>query len=414
MSNFYFSIVLRRLALLVLFFIPLILVLCFTKDVSAQQKNVNLYYFWGDGCPHCAQAKIYLNDFLKSNQAVTLKSYEVWNDIENANKLKEFGSFLNVEVAGVPFFVIGDQYIVGFNKSTTPDQLNKRISYCLENECIDIETRLSETQNKSGSSASVLDNDNSNPPNIPTKVDIPIFGEMQLKNMSLPILSAVLGGIDGFNPCAMWVLVFLISLLIGLKDKKRMLFLGSAFILSSAFVYFVFMSAWLNLILFIGVIFWIRVAVGLIAVLGGGYNLREFFVNKDAACKVTDDKKRKAVFSKLRELTGRKNLIVASVGIMLLAFAVNLIELVCSAGLPLVFTQTLSLSNLPKWEYYMYMGIYIFVFMLDDLIVFILAMLTLEITGISNKYSRYSHLVGGTLMIIIGILLIVKPEYLMF
>ena len=52
--------------------------------------------------------------------------------------------------------------------------------------------------------------------------------------------------------------------------------------------------------------------------------------------------------------------------------------------------------------------------MLDDIIVFMIAVITLKVTGISNKYQKYSHLIGGILMLIIGILMIVKPEWLMF
>jgi len=99
---------------------------------------------------------------------------------------------------------------------------------------------------------------------------------------------------------------------------------------------------------------------------------------------------------------------------VLLAFAVNLVELICSAGLPVIFTQLLTLSDLSPWQYYAYMLLYIFVFMLDDLFVFIVSMITLEMTGITTKYSRISHLIGGILMVIIGLLLIFKPELLMF
>lgn len=199
-----------------------------------------------------------------------------------------------------------------------------------------------------------------------------------------------------------------------MKDKKRRWILGIAFILSSGFVYFLFMSAWLNIILFIGFIVWVRIVIGLIAIGGGAYNLKEYFTNKASVCKVTGGEKRQKVFEKLREITHQRSFAIALGGIVLLAFAVNLVELICSAGLPVIFTQVLALSNLTSWQYGLYMFLYIFVFMVDDLFVFITAMVTLEITGISSKYSRFSHLVGGVLMMIIGLLLIFKPEWLMF
>jgi hypothetical protein len=223
-----------------------------------------------------------------------------------------------------------------------------------------------------------------------------------------------LGALDGFNPCAMWALLFLISLLIGMENKKRMWIFGSTFIIASAFVYFLFMAAWLNLLLFIGFIFWIRVIIGLVALGGGAYNLKEYFSNPAGVCKVTGGEKRQKFFERLKNIVYRKNFYIALGGIIILAFAVNLVELICSAGLPVIFTQVLALSDLSIWQYYFYMLLYILIFMLDDLIVFFLAMATLQVTGITSKYSRISHLVGGTLMLIIGLLLIFKPELLMF
>jgi hypothetical protein len=99
---------------------------------------------------------------------------------------------------------------------------------------------------------------------------------------------------------------------------------------------------------------------------------------------------------------------------MLLAFSVNLIELLCSLGLPVIFTQVLSLNNLSTIEYIIYMIIYIIFFLIDDIIIFVIAMKTLEIKAISNKYTKYSHLIGGLIMLIIGLLLILKPEWIMF
>jgi hypothetical protein len=224
----------------------------------------------------------------------------------------------------------------------------------------------------------------------------------------------VLGAIDGFNPCAMWALLFLISLLLGMKDRKRMWILGTAFIFTSALVYFTFMAAWLNLILFIGIVAWVRIIIGLIALLGGGYNLKEYFTSPAGVCKVSGGDKKQKFFEKLKDVTKQKNFYIALGGIVVLAFAVNLIELICSAGLPAVYTQVLALSDLSILQYYLYLLFYVFIFMLDDLIVFIIAMKTLEVTGFTAKYSKWSHLIGGILMIAIGLLLIFRPELLMF
>ena len=167
-------------------------------------------------------------------------------------------------------------------------------------------------------------------------------------------------------------------------------------------------------LLFLGFIVWIRIIIGLVALGSGGYNLREWWVNREAYCKVTKNEKRQRIFTKLKEITQNKKFLMALGGIILLAFAVNLVEAICSAGLPAIYTQILTLSDLSTLGYYSYILLYILVFMLDDLIVFFIAMITLKAVGLSGKFSRASNLIGGILMLIIGLILIFKPEWLMF
>lgn len=199
-----------------------------------------------------------------------------------------------------------------------------------------------------------------------------------------------------------------------MKDRKRMWILGSAFIVTSASVYYLFLAAWLNLFLFIGFIFWVRIAIGTVALGAGFYNIRDYIVNKQGGCKVMGNEKRQKIFKRIRDITQKQHFLLALGGMIILAVMVNMIELVCSAGLPAIYTQILSLSQLPSWQYYLYLAFYVLIFMFDDLLIFFTAMITLRAVGIEGKYSRYSHLIGGILMSIIGILLIFKPELLMF
>lgn len=199
-----------------------------------------------------------------------------------------------------------------------------------------------------------------------------------------------------------------------MKDRKRMWILGTAFVFTSAFVYFLFMSAWLNLFLFLGLIVWVRILIGFTALGAGFYNLRDYFINKEGGCKVTGGEKRQKTFSQIRKVTQKRKFILALAGIILLAFAVNLVELICSAGLPAVYTQILSFNQLPTWQYYLYLLLYIFFFMIDDLLVFFIAMFTLQTVGVGGKYARFSRLIGGILMVLIGVLMLLKPELLMF
>jgi hypothetical protein len=191
--------------------------------------------------------------------------------------------------------------------------------------------------------------------------------------------------------------------------------LGSAFIAASGLVYFLFLSAWLNFFLFAGAVLFIRIAIAIVALGSGAWYLKEYFTNKGNTCTVVEGhNKRQKVFERIREVVNKRAFVLAFVGIILLAFAVNAIELFCSLGLPAVYTKVLATSRLPVWQYYGYLVLYIIFFMLDDMVVFVTAMVTLRAVGPQSKYGRISHLVGGVLMLAIGILLLFKPQLLMF
>lgn len=341
----------------------------------------------------------------KKYPQIEVKSFEVTGNRENAALLQKVGQELNTEISGIPFTVVGQQSFSGyFDDQTTGKEIEKAVICGLENGCEDVVGNL--LTNVLGTQVSK--------DKIPEIIKLPIIGEIKTQNLSLPLFTFVIALLDGFNPCAMWVLIFLISLLLGMAKRKKMWLLGTTFIAASAFVYFLFMAAWLNLFLFLGFILWIRIIVSFIALIAGAYNLRDYFVNKEGACKVVGGEKRQRVFEKLKKITAEKRLILALIGIVLLAFAVNLIELVCSAGLPAVYTQVLALNQLARWQYYLYLLFYILIFMLDDLLIFFAAMITLQVTNLSGQYNRYSRLIGGALMLIIGLLLLFKPEVLMF
>lgn len=406
--------------------------------VDVGEKTVNLYFFWGDGCPHCEREKPFLEKLDEKYPGLKVYQHEIWKNAENRKLMVEFGKKLDAVVTGVPFTVVGDEYFIGWlDEKNTGAQIEEAVINALKNGSVDVGEQIEnggESESVTGGETGVdgeMDELEDEVPSeqatqekveeredkvspIPESLTLPLIGELKTKDLSLPLLTILIGGLDGFNPCAMWTLVFLISLLLGMENRRRMWVLGTTFIVASAGVYFLFLSAWLNLLLFIGFIFWVRVVIALVALGGGGYYLKQYFFNPHATCAVTGTEKRQRVFEKLRILTHEKHFWIAFGGIILLAAAVNLVELICSAGLPAVYTQILTLSELPAWQYYGYLLLYIFVFMLDDLIVFILAMVTLKITGISDKYSHASHLIGGVAMVVIGLLLLLKPEWLMF
>jgi hypothetical protein len=355
---------------------------------------------------------VFLAELEGNYPQITVRDFEVWKSAENRQILIDLGKALNVDVSGVPFTVVGDKYFIGwYDKDSTGKAIEAAVATATEQGCADIAAGIIDPGNDPQENGSCGEQDKEE---IPQSVNVPFLGQINVKDFSLPAIAVILGALDGFNPCAMWTLLFLISLLLGMENRKRMWILGCAFIVASSLVYFTFMAAWLNLLLFIGFIFWVRFAVGAIAIGGGIYNLKSYFSKKPAVCANAADPKRKKVFDKIKNITRQNNFYFALGGIILLAFAVNLVELICSAGLPVIFTQILAMSDLAAWQYYSYIALYILVFMADDLFVFFAAMITLKMAGATSKYQKASHLIGGVLMLAIGLLLIFRPEWLMF
>lgn len=368
------------------------------------------YLFWAEGCPHCEHAINYLQRLEAEEPRFGLRMFEVTRNAGNRALFRKAIESFGIADPAVPLTVIGDRVWVGYlNDAQTGVEMRARATACLAMSCPDSVAGLAgaEPSAPAARPGRVMGA-------LPETLHLPLIGEVAVKELSLPAIAVLLGALDGFNPCAMWTLVFLIGLLVGMKDTVRMWILGAAFILGSAAVYFVFMAAWLNLLLFLGSVGLIRVVIGLLALGGGAYYLRQYVLNKEEACAVTAPARRQRVFQRLKTLTQESRFLIAFFGILALAFLVNLVELVCSAGIPVVFTQILTMSALSAWQYHGYLLLYILVFMADDLLVFVTAMTTLRVTGLTTKYSRYSHLLGAVVLAVIGALMLLRPEWLMF
>jgi glutaredoxin len=387
---------------------------------AQEEQKITAYLFHSVTCPHCkAEIKWFKEKYLPSNSDVELKMYEVSRQKKNSNALTKVAEALDFQVSGVPLLVIGEEQIVGFGEGTTDKEIERII----------VKYRQGEYQDRVGEIVGgvpvveeiVMGSGEENAGQIEEDdeeriFNLPILGEVNPKTASLPILAIVIGLVDGFNPCAMWILIFLITMLFNMKDKKKMWILGITFLVTSAVVYLLFMMTWLNLAVFLNKVRPIQMIIAGFAIVFGAINLNNYYksLKKADACEVVKPEKRKKIIEQIKKVTSEQKFWLALVGIIVLAISVNLIELLCSLGLPVVFTQILSLNNLSAGQYGLYMFLYILFFLIDDIIVFVIAMKTLKIATASSKYAKYSHLIGGLIMVIIGILMLLKPEILMF
>lgn len=357
------------------------------------ENKVNIYLFYGDGCPHCEKEEKFLDKlYEKYKDNVQIFRYETWYNQENASLMLTIKKLFNLpESKGVPFTIIGKETYVGYN-----DYVGEKI-----------ENQLIEYLDISDVSGENIVDEN--------KENIPFLGEINIKDVSVGLVAIILGFVDGFNPCAMWVLLFLINMLFGMQNKKRMFLLGFVFLLTSGFVYFLSMLGITSILSYISVPV-VRSIIGIIAILIGIYNVVKYYKtrNDDAGCHVVDDKKRKKIFNKIKAFTNEKNLILALAGVIALAVSVNMVELACSTVFPATFAEILAVNEITGIGRIIYLLIYTLFYMIDDMVIFVIAVSTLSITTASSKYGKYSSLIGGIIMLFVGLLLVFKPEWIMF
>lgn len=403
-------------SLKILFLVICLFSFCNVVNAVSKKNLVNIYLFHSYTCKHCKEEIKLLDELEKEYDNIKVYKYEV-NENGNGELLKNISEIMGSKVTGTPYTIIGNKVFSGYDYENSKGRFKGAIEYYSK---YGYEDKVGEYISSIPlPSYEVKDTD----PDVDEyindyisyKVKLPLIGEVKLKNLTLPLITVVIGLADGFNPCAMWVLLFLISMLIGMKDKKRMWILGSTFLLTSALIYLIFMMSWLNLANLLISVVWVRVIIAIVSLVGGIINLRGYIKHrKVSGCDVVDDKKRNKIITRIKKFTTEKNFWLAILGVIVLAISVNVVELACSAGLPVMFIEILSLNNLTAIEEIIYIVLYMLFFLLDDFVVFVIAMTTLSLTGVSSKYGNLSKLIGGILMLLIGLLLMFKPEWIMF
>lgn len=370
---------------------------------EAESTKVTVYLFYSSSCVHCKAENAFLDDLEDQyGDTIDIKRYEVTQNATNNNYLKLVKERVGSTSSGVPFTVIGEKYYIGYSNTIGSTMENTIDSYL---ESMNGQTPGDDSNDSDDDSGDVVNEDKNN-------IDLPLLGEVDAKQVSLPLVAVILGTIDGFNPCAMWILLFLINMLFNMKDRKKMWLLGLIFLFTSAFVYFLAMLG-LSVVIGMTAVVWVRTLIALVAIVGGIINLNSYLKTPKDGCHVVDEKKRKKYFTKIKKFTNEQNLFLAIIGVIALAASVNLVELACSAGFPTIFISMLDLNGISGIGSILYILLYIVFFLIDDIVIFVIAMTTLKVSGITTKYNRLSHLIGGIIMVIIGLLLILKPEWIM-
>lgn len=348
-------------------------------------EKVNIYLFYSKICPHCQKEEKYFETLKEKYQdKINIYTYEVTENKTNNEIMKSLKKELKENSQGVPFTIIGSKTFLGYDES-----LNERIENTIES-YLDENTKTDNTYT------------------------IPILGKIEGKNASIILIAIILGFIDGFNPCAMWILLLLINMCISIKDKKKMLIVCLTFIITSGIIYFLSMLG-IGFILDLTTISYIRNIIAILAIILGIYNLYTYLkTRKQTGCHVVKKEKRKTIITKINNILNNKNTLLMFGGTIILATSVSLVEMACSLGFPTIFLELLSINNIHSFLKVTYLLIYILFYLIDDIVVLFLSIKAFETKGISTKYNKYVYLIGGLIMILMGVLLIFKPEWIMF
>jgi hypothetical protein len=288
---------------------------------------------------------------------------------------------------GVPTFLIGTELIVGFRSADTTGA--------------EIRARLDQTTQ------------GATPPPAVESIQTKWFGELRVRNLGLPLFTIVIGLLDGFNPCSMWVLIFMLSLLAGLANRPKMLLIAGTFVAVEGIAYFAFMAAWLNMFLLIGLSRITELILGGIAGLAGVINIKDFWAFQRGISLSIPDTAKPGLYARMRRILQAENILAALLGTVMLAVLVQAVELVCTAGLPALYTRILTMHQFDQWVYYGYLALYNVAYMLDDVLVLALGVITMSHYRLQEREGRWLKLISGIVMVGLSAVMILKPDWLM-
>ena len=358
--------------------------------------RVNLYLFWSITCPHCHRALRFVSNLTEDFPWLDVHLLE----LSDPNTARAYGAFANafdIEAVYVPaFFYCGHTFNGYDDDLTTGAYLRDTLEAC-------------HAELTSRESTVVADPTNTTPQQ---PISVPLIGELDPASLSLPVMTILLGGLDAFNPCAFFVLLFLLSLMVHVRKRSHMAIVGGTFVLFSGALYFLFMAAWLNVFLIVGHLALVTTIAGLIAIAIGAVNVKDYVWFKHGVSLSIPERAKPGLFQRMRGLVATSNLPSILIGTMTLALAANAYELLCTAGFPMVFTRILTLNELSPATHYLYIALYNVVYVLPLLAIVVVFVVTLGARKLSEDEGRILKLLSGLMMFGLGMVLLIAPDLL--
>lgn len=382
-----------------------VLLLCLASVTMAGpgEAPADLEVFVREGCPHCTAAKTFLTELQRARPSLRIAYQDVGADPAASARLRELAADRDIIQVGVPAFYLRGELVVGFRDAETTgarliELLDRAVREAAPNS---FEACKVDPRESCASPAATEEG-----------VSIPWVGRITASELGLPLFTITIGLLDGFNPCAMWVLLFLLSILVSLRNRYKMVLVAGTFVLVSGLVYLAFMAAWLNVFLLMGLSRAAQVGLGAVAVFIGTVNVKDFVAFRQGLSLTIPDSAKPGLYARMRAIVQAENLTGAMIGIVVLAVLVNFIEILCTAGFPALYTQVLTMHQLPMWQYYGYLVLYNLAYVFDDAVMVTIAVVTLSHRKLAEREGRWLKLVGGAVMIALGLALLVKPDLL--
>ena len=375
------------------------------KSAQSVVRSADIEVFIRNGCPHCAKAELFLQLLKKEQPTLRILIHDVVQEPAALERLELLAKNQGLGTVRVPAFQVGGQLIVGFSDEITTGQLIRSAL---------AQTLISQNQETSGSCEAEQSLSCEAGAEVSSREShsffLDFFGRrLSLDEVGLPLFTLAMGLLDGFNPCSMWVLILMISLLAPMNNRLRMFAIAGTFVAVEGIAYFIFMAAWLNLFLLIGLSRISEIVIAVIALLAGLINLKDFwFYGRGVSLSIPDSAK-PDIYARMRRILQAQNLTGALIGAVVLAILVQVVEFMCTSGFPALYTRILTLKQLDSISYYGYLLLYNLAYMLDDVIILTIGIITLSQRRLQEKEGRWLKLISGLVMVGLGIYLMVTP-----
>ncbi|HEX2980553.1 MAG TPA: hypothetical protein VHO48_09850 [Anaerolineaceae bacterium] len=360
-----------------------------------------VYFFWGNGCPHCAQADPFLDELVKKYPQIELRKYEVWYDEANQALFKKMGDAYGFEPKYVPTIFVGDRNWQGYSDRISKE-ITETVEGCLQGGCGDpgqgiISEGVTKPQPAAVEPAA-------------GSIDVPLIGTVNLNSQSALVSTLLISFVDGFNPCSVWVLSMLLALTLHSGSRKKVAIIGLVFLTVTALVYALFIAGLFTVFTVTRFMGWIQVVVALLALFFAMVNIKDYFWYKEGISFTIADDKKPGIFSRIRRVMEQSQSLWGLIGAtIVMAGGVSLVEFSCTAGFPVLWTNMMAAQKVDTMGFVLLLALYMFIYQLDELVIFFVAVFTLKASRLEEKQGRILKLIGGTLMLALAIVMLVKP-----